>query len=121
MRWIDRGLSVLLILAGVGHTFGVMDFYKSKPDLLFWSLTDSVLIFLLAAISLLRSARPFDKPLAAIATCGSIANLLIALEFGRLIANMTDCRVLLFAILSLGLTVFGLSDMLRHGSNPSGH
>ena len=120
MRWIDRGLSVLLILAGFGHTFGVLHFYKN-PDTLFWSLTDSVLVFLLAAINLLRSARPFDRGLAVIATCGSIANLVIALEFGRLIGNMTDFRVLLFAILSLGLTCFGIRDIFRRGTVPSAH
>jgi hypothetical protein len=121
MRWIDRALSLLLILGGVGHTFGVIDFYKNKPDTLIWSLTDSVLIFLLAAINLLRSGRPFDRPLAVIATCGSIANLVIALEFGRLIGNMTDFRVLLFAIISLGLTAFGLRDVSRSGRAQAGH
>ncbi len=45
-NWIDRGLSVLLILGGVGHTLGVIDYYRTQPDALFWSLTASLLIFL---------------------------------------------------------------------------
>ena len=58
MRWIDRALSILLILGGVGHTYGVLNFYKD-PQTLFWSLTASLLIFLLAAINLLQSWRLF--------------------------------------------------------------
>ena len=57
MRWIDRAFSVLLMLGGIGHTYGVINFYKN-PDTLFWSLTATVLIFLLAAVNLLRSGRP---------------------------------------------------------------
>jgi small-conductance mechanosensitive channel len=111
MRWLDRGLSLLLILGGVGHTFGVMGFYKD-PHTLFWSLTDSVFIFFLAAINLLRSWRPGDRALAAVAASGSAANLVIALGFGRLIANITDFRVILFGVLSLGLALFGVRDMV---------
>jgi len=96
MRWIDRGLSVLLILAGFGHTFGVLHFYKN-PDTLFWSLTDSVLVFLLATINLLRSARPFDRGLAVIATCSTVNFALrtpgeqeaLVAGFGRYLHSLT--------------------------------
>jgi peptidoglycan/LPS O-acetylase OafA/YrhL len=111
MRWLDRGLSLLLILAGVGHTYGVLNFYKN-PDTLFWSLTASVLIALLAAINLLRSWR-HDRALAAIAAAGSAAYFVITLGFGRLIGDMTDFRVILFGVITLGLTAFGIRDTLR--------
>ena len=111
MRWIDRGLSVLLVLGGVGHTFGVLNFY-TDPHTLFWSLTASILIFLLAALNLLRSWRPNDRGLAAIAACGSAAYFIDTLCFGRLIGDLTDFRVILFGVISLGLTGFGLRGTL---------
>ena len=111
MRWIDRGLSALLILGGVAHTFGVLNFYKD-PHTLFWSLTASILIFLLAALNLLRSWRPNDRAWAAIAAVGSAAYFVDVLCFGRLIGDMTDFRVILFGVISLGLTGFSLRDAL---------
>ena len=111
MRWVDRGLSVLLILGGIGHTFGVLSFYKD-PHTLFWSLTASVLIALLAAVNLLRSWRR-DRALAAIAATASAAYFVVTLCFGRLIGDMTDFRVILFSVIALGLTAFGLRDAAR--------
>jgi len=112
MRWIDRLLSILLILGGLGHTYGVLHFYKNEHTL-FWSLTATILIFLLAALNLLRSARRHDRPLAALAAAASLAYFVDTLCFGRLIDNLTDFRVLLFGSISLGLTLFGLYGVLR--------
>jgi hypothetical protein len=33
MKWIDRGLSCLLILLGIGHTYGVLNFYRDPQTL----------------------------------------------------------------------------------------
>jgi len=110
--WIDRGLSCLLVLGGIGHTFGVIGFYED-PVTLFWALTDSVLIFLLAAMNLLRTWRPSDRALAILTSCGSAAYLVVSLGFGRIIGSLTDPRVILFAVLSLGLLGFGLRDVIR--------
>src|SRR5690348_7981763 len=112
MKWIDRGLSALLILGGVGHTFGVLGFYKD-PDTLFWSLTASLLIFLLAAINLLRTWRPDDRALAIVAACGSAAYLVFTYRFGQLIGNLADFRVILFGVLTAGLTAFALRQAMR--------
>ena len=112
MKWIDRGLSFLLILGGVGHTYGVLHFYKD-PHTLFWSLTATVLIFLLAAVNLLRTWRPEDRGLAVITACASAAYLVITLRFGQLIGDLTDFRVILFGVISLGLMLFGLRDAMR--------
>jgi hypothetical protein len=115
VRWIDRGLSLLLILGGAAHTFGVLNFYKD-PHTLFWSLTASALIGLLAAVNLLRTWRHGDRALALIAALGSAAYLVITFGFGRLIGNMTDFRVILFGVISLGLLGFSLRDAM--GSAP---
>jgi uncharacterized membrane protein len=111
LKWIDRGLSCLLILGGIGHTFGVIGFYRD-PHTLFWSLTASILIFLLAALNLLRTWRPNDRTLAAIAACGTAAYFIDTLCFGRLIGDLTDFRVILFGVISLGLTGFSLRDAM---------
>ncbi len=110
MRIVDRALSVLLILGGVGHTFGVLEAYRARPETLFWSLTASLLIFLLAAVNLLRSWRPGDRALAIITACASAGYLVITFRFGQLIGNMADPRVIVFALISLGLVGFGLRD-----------
>jgi hypothetical protein len=112
MKWVDRGLSVLLILGGVGHTFGVLDFYKD-PHTLFWSLTASELIFLLAAINLLRSWQPSDRALAVITAAASLSYFGFTLRFGQIIGNLFDFRVILFGALTLGLTVFSLRDAFQ--------
>ena len=112
MRWIDRGLSLLLILGGIGHTFGVISFYKD-PHTLFWSLTASILIFLLAAINLLRTWRPGDRALAALTAVASAAYFVDGLLFGRLIGNMADFRVILFGVISAALTAFGLRQAMQ--------
>src|SRR5437868_13832480 len=111
VKWIDRGFSCLLILGGIGHTFGVIGFYQN-PDTLFWALTASVLIFLLAAINLLRTWRPGDRGLAIVTACASAAYFVIMLRFGELVGSFFDPRVILFAVLSLGLTLFGLRDAM---------
>ena len=111
MKWIDRALSCLLILGGAGHTFGVLDFYKD-PQTLFWSLTASELIFLLAAINLLRTWRSGERARAAITAVASAAYFLFTLRFGQIIGNLVDFRVILFAPLTLGLTAFSVRDAL---------
>ena len=112
MKWLDRGLSCLLILGGIGHTYGVLNFYKD-PITLFWSLTATELIFLLAAINLLRTWRPGDRALAIVTSCASAAYLVFTLRFGQLIGDLTDPRVILFGVLSAGLAAFGLRQAMR--------
>ena len=111
MKWIDRALSCLLILGSVGHTLGVMEFYKDAHTL-FWSLTASELIFLLAAINLVRSWRPAERALAAITAVATAAYFLFTLRFGQIIGNLVDFRVILFAALTLGLTAFSVRDAI---------
>ena len=113
MRLLDRLFSVLLILGGIGHTFGVISYYRGKPDALFWSLTASALILLLGAINLLRTWRPGDHALALIAALASASYFFITLGFGRLIGNFADPRVLIFGAIALGLTGFGLKGAMR--------
>ena len=111
MIWLDRSLSALLILGGIGHTFGVLDFYKD-PHTLFWSLTASVLIFLLGALNLLRTWRRSDRALAVVVACASAAYFIDTIFFGRLIGDFADFRVILFGLISAGLTLFSLRNAI---------
>lgn len=110
MKWADRGLSCLLILAGLGHTYGVLNFYRD-PQTLFWSLTATLLIVLIAAVNLLRTWRRGDRGLAMITTCASAAYFLATLRFGQIIGNLADFRIILFGALTFGLSAFGLRDL----------
>jgi hypothetical protein len=108
MLVVDRILSGLLILGALGHTLGVLKFYKGQPHPLFWALCGTVLILLLAAINLLRAARPHDHGLAWVAAAASASYVVISIAFGFLVQNPLDPRAVTFALVSLGLTAFSL-------------
>ena len=118
MKWIDRGLSVLLILGGIGHTYGVLNFYKD-PHTLFWSLTATELVLLIAAINLLRTSRLRDRTLATVAACASAAYLMFTLRFGQIVGNIAWFTLLggLLATVVLGLAT--LASVVRRRS--AGH
>jgi len=113
MRIVDRILSVLLVLGATGHTFGVMQYYRNQPDALFWSLCAGFLIVLVAAINLVRTVRSGDRVIAWTAAGASLGYLVVTLGFGRLIGNMADPRVIGFALISLGLVYFSVTDALK--------
>ena len=112
MRNLDRGLSGLLILGAIGHTLGVLKFYRGQPHPLFWALCETLLVLLLAAVNLLRTDRPADRGLAWVATAASAAYILVSVEFGMLMGNLLDPRAVIFGLVSLGLTIFGLRTAL---------
>jgi hypothetical protein len=120
MRIVDRILSVLLLLGAVGHTVGVLQYYRDQPDPLFWSLCVGFLIVLVAAINLLRTWRTRDRAIAWIAAGASAAYLATTLGFGRLIGDMADPRVIGFSLLSVGLFSFSVLDALKPVSRNSG-
>jgi hypothetical protein len=116
MRIVDRTLSVLLILGAIGHTFGVTEFYRDRPDALFWSLCTGVLIVLVATINLLRTWRPSDRAIAWISAASSASYIVVTFGFGRLIGNLADPRVIGFGAISLGLLLFSASGALRRAT-----
>lgn len=103
MKTTQRVLAILLALGGCGHTAGSLLGYKTQPMVMLWSLTTSEFIFLLAALNYLRAGRPADRPLGWICLIANIAWLIGTFCFGHLIQNQLDPRVLLFAVLTIGL------------------
>jgi hypothetical protein len=103
LKVIDRVLSCLLILGGVGHTVGSLHFYKSDPMTMLWSLCASLFIFLFGAISFIRAGRPGDTTLAWLCLAAGIGWIAASVRFGALIGNFFDFRPLVFGLLTIGL------------------
>ena len=108
MKEVDRTLSVLLILGGVGHSLGSYKAYHSDQMELLWALCASLFVFLLGTINLLRASRPSDGALAWICFGALIAWIPSAIRFGQLAGNLLDFRVVIFVALSLALCGFSL-------------
>jgi hypothetical protein len=116
VKILDRVLGWILILGGVGHTFGSLQFYKNDQMALLWSLSASLFIFLLGTLNLVRAARPGDTTLAWICLIAGLCHIASTLRFGVLIGNFLDFRVVLFILVTLGLCAMSVRNIF---SNPS--
>ena len=103
LKILDRSLSCLLILGGMGHTLGSFQFYKSDQMTLLWSLCASLFIFLFGALSFIRAGRPRDNALAWLCLVAGLCWIGASLRFAVLIGNLFDFRPLVFGVLTLGL------------------
>jgi hypothetical protein len=103
LKILDRVLSCLLILGGVGHTLGSLQAYKSDQMTLLWSLCASLFVFLFGALSLVRAGRPQDATLAWLCLVAGLGWIAGSLRFGALIGNVFDFRSLVFVVVTLGL------------------
>ena len=81
MVWIDRILAILLILGGVGHSFGSYFAFKNNELELLWALCASLFVFLLGALNLLRTRRPGDAALAWICLIGCLCWIAGSIRF----------------------------------------
>ena len=113
MLLLDRILSGLLVVGAIGHTFGVLNFYKGQPVPMFWALCFTGLILLLAAVNLLRAVRPTDRALAWLTAIASLVFAGISIGFGFLVGNPADVRAVSFAVVALGLTALSLRQAHR--------
>jgi hypothetical protein len=114
---VDRTLAILLMLGAVGHTLGSFKTYGGQPVVLLWALCASVLVVLLGAINLLRVNRPRDAALAWICVGGMVCWLACTLTFGDLLGNFLDFRIMIFAVICIGLIFFGMRTAVRSKSN----
>ena len=117
MKTIDRIFAAILILGGIGHSLGSYLGYKHEPVTMLWSLSASALVFVVAALNLLRSGRTNDRPLAWIAFAGSLVWACLAFTFGVLIGNVFDFRPLTHAVAGLALAAFSLKAALTRSPN----
>jgi hypothetical protein len=112
LKILDRILSSLLILGGIGHTLGSLLGYKNDQMTLLWSLCASLFVFLFAALSLIRAGRPHDTALAWVCLVAGLCWIAASLRFGVLIGNLLDFRPLIFVVLSLGLCAFCVRTLI---------
>lgn len=113
MKILDRLLACILGLGAIGHGVGSYLGYKHEPITMLWAFCASILGMLLAAINLLRSGRPDDRPLAWICFAGTLALAASAFAFGALIGNVFDPRALMNGGTALALVAFSLRSALR--------
>ncbi len=104
MKVFDRVFCCLLILGGVGHSLGSIKAYSAHPDELLWSLCASLFIFLLGTVNLVRAGRHGDRTLGWITLVFNLCWLVASVQFGRVIGNLTDPRVILFVVITLVLS-----------------
>jgi hypothetical protein len=112
LKILDRILSCLLILGGIGHTLGSLLGYKNDQMTLLWSLCASLFVFLFAALSLIRAGRPNDTALAWVCLVAGLCWIAASLRFGVLIGNLLDFRPFIFVVLSLGLCAFCVRTLI---------
>jgi len=112
MNFLDRALSVLLILGGFGHTLGSIKTYRADPMSLLWALCASLFVFLLAATNLVRAGRPGDSALGWICLVFGACWIIASLRFGALEGNLFDARAMIFAVITLGLCAMSVRTLL---------
>jgi hypothetical protein len=105
LKVLDRILGCVLILGGVGHTFGSFLGYKNNQMMLLWSLSASLFIFLLGSLNLVRAGRQRDVALCWLCLVGGLCHIVSSIRFGILIGNVFDFRPLIFVVVTLGLCV----------------
>lgn len=108
MKVIDRVFGVLLGVGGILHGIGSWEALHTQPRYLIWGLSASFAVLLLAAINLLRTARPGDAALAWICFAGCVTWIGFCVWFGAIIHNFLDFRPLIHIILAAVLAVFSL-------------
>ena len=113
MKILDRILSCLLLLGGIGHTIGSLHFYKSDQMTLLWSLCASLFVFLFAAVNLIRAGRPHDTALAWVCLVAGLGWIAASLRFGVLIGDLLDFRPLIFGVITLGLCAFCIRTLVE--------
>ena len=113
MKIVDRIFGVLLILATCGHIGGTLVWLPAMTGMWVWSLGAALCGLVLGPLHLLRAGRPNDRPVALIATLGTVGWLLIALAFGLSIHHVLDPRPLSHMVISAGLIAFGVRTIAQ--------
>ena len=113
MTIIDRVFGWLLVLGGLLHAYGSWDGYRSTPELLLWAWSGSLAVLLLAALNLLRTGRPADRPLACVCLAGCLAWIAIAVSFGAVIGNVFDPRAVIHTLNAAVLAAMSVRTLVN--------
>ena len=112
MKTAIQILSWLLILAGLGHSFGAWKAYSTQPVTLVWAWSGTLAALLLAALNLQRAGRLDDVPLAVICLGGSVAWAAVSVAFARAAGIPFDPRPMAHAVIAVGLALTTLPTIL---------
>lgn len=115
MKIIDRVFGVLLILGTCGHIAGTLMLAQAMSGIWIWSLGAGLVGLVLGPLHLLRASRPHDRPVALIATLGTVGWFFVALAFGVSIHHVLDFRPFTHMIISVVLVAFGIRTLLGVG------
>jgi hypothetical protein len=107
MVWLDRALSILLILAGIAHAVDSFHYYTDDLALV-WSVCGALFVVLIGAISLLRASRPGDHALAWICLGSELAWIAVAFWFGHVTFGLLRFHILIVIAVTLGMCVFSV-------------
>jgi hypothetical protein len=113
MKIVERLLSALMFLGGIGHGFGSYMAYRKDPMELLWALSASFALFLLASLNMLRTWRVGDRAIAWICLLGCLTQAGLAIWFGRLIRNLLDFRPFINALVALLLALFSARSLFQ--------
>jgi hypothetical protein len=100
---MDRILACVLILCGVGHTFGSFRAYGSNQMMLLWSLCASLFVFLLGSLNLVRISRERDVAITWLCLIAGLCHIATSLRFGYLIGDAFNFRPVIFEVVVFGL------------------
>jgi hypothetical protein len=113
MKTVNIALGSLMILGSCGHTVGTFLGYPIMSQIFVWSLGTSLAGALLGALNILRAGRLHDTALAAITAVGTAGFALLALAFGKSIANPADPRAMGNFGIAAVLVIFNLVALGR--------
>lgn len=110
MVWLDRILSVLLILAGIVHCVHSPHYFADELGV-FWSVGGALFVILVGAIHLLRASRPGDCGLAWVCLVSGLVWIAMAFWFGHITGRVVDVHVLAVVVVTAGLCAFSIRSL----------
>jgi hypothetical protein len=119
MTTVDRLFGWLLVLGGLLHATGSWRAYHDAPAQLLWALSGSLAALLVAALNLLRVGRPADRSLAWVSFAASVAWVVVAVSFGRVIGHLLDPRAVIHAVNAVVLAGMSVRTLVRAGDGPA--
>jgi hypothetical protein len=110
---LDRIFGWLLVVGGLLHAVGSWHALHNDPPQLVWALSGSLAALLVAALNLLRTGRPTDRPLAWVSFVASVAWVAIAVGFGAAIGHLGDPRAVIHAVNAVVLAGLSVRTLVR--------
>ena len=116
MAWLDRALSILLIVAGIVHAVDSFSFYRDELTLL-WAVCGALFVILIGAISLLRASRPGDRALGWICLVSELVWIAVVIWFGQITFGLLRLHILVVLAVTVGMCVFSVRTIIARDAS----